>query len=156
MPRKGEVPKRVIPGDPVFNSTIVQRLINKLIMGGKKSLAERIVYGALLEIDEKTGENPLEVFSKALGNVRPIVEVRPRRVGGATYQVPVEVNARRQLTLGLRWIVTAAKERSERRMMERLANELIEASRSEGAAVRRRVETYRMAEANKAYSHYRW
>ncbi len=156
MPRKGEVPKRVIPGDPVFNSTIIQRLINKLIMGGKKSLAERIVYGALLEIDQKTGENPLDVFSKALGNVRPIVEVRPRRVGGATYQVPVEVNARRQLTLGIRWLVAAAKERSERRMVERLANELIEASRSEGAAVRRRVETYRMAEANKAYSHYRW
>ncbi len=156
MPRKGEVPKREIPGDPVFNSTIIQRLINKLIVGGKKSLAERIVYGALLEIDEKTGENPLDVFSKALGNIRPVVEVRPRRVGGATYQIPVEVNARRQLTLAIRWLVRAAKERSERRMMERLANELIEASKSEGAAVRRRVETYRMAEANKAYSHYRW
>lgn len=156
MPRKGEVTKRVIPGDPVFNSTIVQRLINKLTMGGKKSLAERIVYGAFLEIDEKTGENPLDVFSKALGNVRPVVEVRPRRVGGATYQVPVEVNARRQLTLAIRWLVVAAKDRSERRMTERLANELIEASKSEGAAVRRRVETYRMAEANKAYSHYRW
>lgn len=156
MPRKGEVTKRVIPGDAVFNSTIVQRLINKLIMGGKKSLAERIVYGAFLEIDEKTGENPLDVFSKALGNVRPVVEVRPRRVGGATYQVPVEVNARRQLTLAIRWLVVAAKDRSERRMTERLANELIEASKSEGAAVRRRVETYRMAEANKAYSHYRW
>jgi small subunit ribosomal protein S7 len=156
MPRKGEVPKREIPGDPVFNSTIIQRLINKLIVGGKKSLAERIVYGALLEIDEKTGENPLDVFSKALGNIRPVVEVRPRRVGGATYQIPVEVNARRQLTLAIRWLVRAAKERSERRMTERLANELIEASKSEGAAVRRRVETYRMAEANKAYSHYRW
>ena len=156
MPRKGEVPKRVIPGDPVFNSTIVQRLINKLIVRGKKSLAERIVYGALLEIDEKTGENPLDVLSKAIANVRPIVEVRPRRVGGATYQVPVEVNARRQMTLAIRWIASAAKDRNERRMTQRLANELMEASSSEGAAVRRRVETYRMAEANKAYSHYRW
>ncbi len=156
MPRKGEVPKRVIPGDPVFDSTIIQRLINKMIMGGKKSLAERIVYGALLEIHEKSNDNPLEVLSEAVRNVRPVVEVRPRRVGGATYQVPVEVNARRQLTLAIRWLVEAARNRSERRSTERLANELLDASRGEGAAVRRRVETYRMAEANKAYSHYRW
>jgi len=156
MPRKGEVPKRVIPGDPVFNSTIVQRLINKIIMGGKKSLAERIVYGALLEIHEMAGSNPLEVLSEAIRNTRPVVEVRPRRVGGATYQVPVEVNGRRQLTLAIRWLVAAARDRSERRSTERLANELLDASKGEGAAVRRRVETYRMAEANKAYSHYRW
>ncbi len=156
MPRKGEVPKRVIPGDPVFNSTIVQRLINKMIMGGKKSLAERIVYGALLEIHEGTGDNPLEVLSAAIRNIRPVVEVRPRRVGGATYQVPVEVNARRQFTLAIRWLVNAARDRSERRSTERLANELLDASKGEGAAVRRRIETYRMAEANKAYSHYRW
>ncbi len=156
MPRKGEVPKRAVPGDPVYGSTIVQRLINKIIMGGKKSLAERIVYGALIEIEDKTKQDPLEVLAEAVRNVRPTVEVRPRRVGGATYQVPVEVSARRQLTLAIRWLVDAVRARSERRTTERLANELIEAAKGEGSAVRRRVETYRMAEANKAYSHYRW
>lgn len=156
MPRKGEVTKRDIPGDPVFHSSLLQRLINKMIMGGKKSLAERIVYGALLEIADTTGENPLDVLATAIQNIKPVVEVRPRRVGGATYQVPVEVTARRQMTLAIRWLVDAVRQRNERHATSRLANELMEAARSEGGAVRRRVETYRMAEANKAYSHYRW
>ena len=156
MPRKGEVPKRQIPGAPVFNSQVLQRLINKITMGGKKSLAERIVYGALTEIADKSGENPLDVLATAMQNIKPVVEVRPRRVGGATYQVPVEVTARRQMTLAIRWLVDATRSRNERQATTRLANELMEAARSEGGAVRKRVDTYRMAEANKAYSHYRW
>ncbi|HCU33893.1 MAG TPA: 30S ribosomal protein S7 [Armatimonadetes bacterium] len=156
MPRKGEVAKREIPGDPVFNSTVVQRLINKILRDGKKSLAERIVYSALMIIEERAKQNPLDVMTKAITAVRPTVEVKPRRVGGSTYQVPVEPSTRRAVTLAIRWIVDAARARGERRMAERLAGELMDAANGEGAAVRRRTEIYRMAEANKAYSHYRW
>ena len=156
MPRKGEAPKRVIPGDAVFGSPMVQRVINKLMQDGKKVVAERIFYGALQHAAERLHKNPVEIFAQAVRNITPQVEVRPRRVGGATYQVPVEVSARRQNTLAVRWLVTAARARSERTMIERLGNELAEASNREGAAMKKKDDVHRMAEANKAYSHYRW
>ncbi len=156
MPRRGEAPKRVSGRDPVFDSITVQRVINKLMLDGKKVVAERIFYGAMQLIGERTGKNPLEVFAQAMRNITPQVEVRPRRVGGATYQVPVEVSVRRQTTLCIRWLVQAARSRPERTMVERFANELIEASNREGASVKKRDDVHRMAEANKAYSHYRW
>jgi small subunit ribosomal protein S7 len=131
-------------------------IINKLMMGGKKATAERIMYGALQEIGERTGQNPVDVLTQALRNVTPAVEVRPRRVGGATYQVPVEVNPLRQMTLAVRWLVRAARERPERTMRQRLASELIDAANREGATFKRREDTQRMADANKAYAHYRW
>jgi small subunit ribosomal protein S7 len=140
----------------VFGSELVSRIINKLMKGGKKSVAERIFYGALQMVREETGRNPLEVFNHAFRNIMPLLEVRPRRVGGATYQVPVEVRAQRQLTLTIRWLINAARARHERTMVERLARELMDASNREGAAMRRREEVQRMAEANKAYAHYRW
>ena len=155
MPRKGEAPKRRITPDPVFGSQTVARIINKLMKGGKKSIAERIFYGALQMIGEETGGNPLEVFQRAFRNIMPVLEVRPRRVGGATYQVPIEVGAQRQLTLTIRWLINAARARNERTMVERLARELMDAANREGAAMRRREEVQRMAEANKAYAHYR-
>jgi small subunit ribosomal protein S7 len=155
MPRKGEAPKRRIAPDPVFGSQTVARIINKLMKGGKKSVAERIFYGALQMIREETGGNPLEVFQRAFRNIMPVLEVRPRRVGGATYQVPIEVGAQRQLTLTIRWLINAARARHERTMVERLARELMDAANREGAAMRRREEVQRMAEANKAYAHYR-
>jgi small subunit ribosomal protein S7 len=142
--------------DEIFNSRLVTRFINRLLQGGDKSTADKIFYGAMQLIGERTGDNPLVVLRDALRNVMPSLEVRPRRVGGATYQVPVEVDTRRQLTLGVRWIVTAARARSERTMVERFAGELMDAVNREGAAVRRREEMHRMAEANKAYAHYRW
>ena len=156
MPRKGEATKRVVPGDPVFGSPIAQRVINKLMKGGKKVVAERIFYGALQHAGERLHRNPVEIFAQAVRNITPQVEVRPRRVGGATYQVPVEVSARRQHTLAVRWLITAARGRAERTMIERLGNELAEASNREGAAMKKKDDVHRMAEANKAYSHYRW
>ena len=156
MPRKGPAPKRVLPPDTVFGSRLVYRFINKLIKGGKKSVAERIFYGALQDVGETTGRNPLDVLQQAMRNVLPQVEVRGRRVGGATYQVPLEVRADRQVALAIRWLISNARERPERTMRERLANELAEASQNQGGAVRRREEMHRMAEANKAFAHYRW
>ncbi len=156
MARRGAAQKRTIPRDAVLGSRIVQQLINKLMVGGKKATAERIFYGALQLIGERTGKNPLEVVTQAIKNVTPIVEVRPRRVGGATYQVPVEVPARRQQTLAVRWLVGAARERPERTMIERVAGELMDAANREGTTMKRRDDMQRMAEANKAYSHYRW
>lgn len=156
LPRKGPAPKRELKPDEVFGSRLVTRFINKILQRGNKSAAEKIFYGAMQLIAERSGENPLVVVRNALRNVMPSLEVRPRRVGGATYQVPVEVDTRRQLTLAVRWIVTAARGRAERSMVERFANELMDASNREGAAVRRREEMHRMAEANKAYAHYRW
>lgn len=156
MPRRGEAPKRTILPDPVFDSPLVQRVINKMMVDGKKVVAERAFYGAMQLIGERTGRNPLEVFAQAMRNITPAVEVRPRRVGGATYQVPVEVSARRQVTLAIRWLVAAARARPERTMVERLANELMDAANREGATVKKREDMHRMAEANKAYSHYRW
>lgn len=156
MPRKGEVAKRKVQPDPIFGSEVVSRFVNKILLGGKKSTAERIFYGALTDIAEATGGNPLDVLQAAVKNTMPAVEVRPRRVGGANYQVPVEVSARRQITLSVRWIVDAARKRNERTMRQRVGKELMDAANREGAAYRKREDVYRMAEANRAYSHYRW
>lgn len=156
MPRKGPAPRRELKPDEVFGSRLVTQFINKILQGGDKSSAEKIFYGAMQLVAERTGENPLVVLRNALRNVMPNIEVRPRRVGGATYQVPVEVETRRQLTLAVRWMVGAARERGERTMVERFAGEILDAANREGAAVRRREEMHRMAEANKAYAHYRW
>ncbi|HEY8436624.1 MAG TPA: 30S ribosomal protein S7 [Haloplasmataceae bacterium] len=156
MPRKGPVPKRDVLPDPIYNSKLVTRLINNIMRDGKKELAQRILYKAFELIEQKTGKDPMEVFEQALENVMPVLEVRSRRVGGANYQVPMEVRPERRITLGLRWLVQYARLRSEKTMIERLANEIIDASNNVGAAVRKREETHRMAEANKAFAHYRW
>lgn len=156
MPRRGYVAERKITADPVYHSPMVSRLINKVMRDGKKSLAESIVYAALDQVRAKTGQDPVEVLDKALKNVMPVVETKPRRVGGATYQVPVEVRAERRISLGLRWIVQYARERNEGTMAERLCAELLDASNGQGASVKKREDTHRMAEANKAFAHYRW
>ena len=156
MPRKGPAAKRSVTPDTVFGSQLVTRLINKVLLDGKKTNAEQAVYGALQLIGEQTDRNCLEVLRAAVRSTMPSLEVKPRRVGGATYQVPVEVATHRQLTLSVRWIVAAARERPERRMFERLAGEIMDAANREGGAARRRDEMHRMAEANKAYAHYRW
>jgi len=142
--------------DPIYNSVLVHQLINKVMKDGKKSLAQSIVYGAFDLIKERTGEEPTEVLDKAVRNVMPVLEVRPRRVGGATYQVPLEVRPERRTTLALRWIVQYARERKDKTMIERLANELLDAAQGQGGAVKKREDTHRMAEANKAFAHYRW
>ena len=156
MPRRGPVPPREIPPDPIYGDVLVAKLINKVMRHGKKSKAEKIVYGAFDIIKEKMGKNPLEVFHTAVENVKPVMEVRPRRVGGATYQVPMEVNERRQIHLALKWLVEAARERSERRMVVRLANEIMDAYNKRGGAFKKKEEVHRMAEANRAFAHYRW
>lgn len=156
MPRKGPAPRRVIPPDPVYNDVLVQRFINRLMMCGKKSVAEKIFYRAMEIVGERTKRNPLEVFHQALKNVMPVLEVRPRRVGGATYQVPMEVRPERRISLGIRWLVTSARKRGGRTMIEKLAAELMDAANNQGAAVKKREDTHRMAEANKAFAHYRW
>ncbi|MGI9206486.1 MAG: 30S ribosomal protein S7 [Rhodococcus sp. (in: high G+C Gram-positive bacteria)] len=156
MPRKGPAPKRPLIADPVYGSPLVTQLVNKILMDGKKSTAERIVYQALEQAREKTGTDPVVTLKSALDNVKPALEVRSRRVGGATYQVPVEVRPGRSTTLALRWLVTFARQRREKTMVERLANELLDASNGLGAAVKRREDTHKMAEANKAFAHYRW
>jgi len=156
LPRKGPVPKREVLPDPVYNSVDVTRLINKVMKDGKKSIAEKIVYGAFEIIREKTKRDPLEVYSQALENVMPLVEVRPRRVGGANYQVPIEVRPERSKSLGIRWLVNASRERAGRNMVEKLANEIIDAANGTGGACKKREDTHRMAEANKAFAHYRW
>ena len=156
MPRKGSAPKRPLVNDPVYGSPLVTQLVNKVLIDGKKSTAESIVYGALEMCREKTGTDPVNTLKKALDNVRPSLEVRSRRVGGATYQVPVEVRPGRATTLALRWLVAFSRQRREKTMAERLANELLDASNGLGASVKRREETHKMAEANKAFAHYRW
>ena len=157
MPRRREVAKRQVLADPKFGDQTLAKFINMVMRSGKKSLAERVVYGALDTVAErKKGGDPLEVFQKALDNVRPVVEVKSRRVGGATYQVPVEVRATRQQTLAMRWLTDAARKRGEKSMHLRLAGELMDAADNRGSAVKKREETHRMAEANKAFSHYRW
>ena len=156
MPRKGPVPRRDVLPDPVYNSKIVTRFINKVMLSGKKGVAEKVVYDAFENIRTKTGKDPLEVFDTALKNVMPVLEVRARRVGGANYQVPVEVRAERRLTLGIRWIVNYARLRGEKTMRERLANELMDAANNMGAAIKKKEDTHKMAEANRAFSHYRW
>jgi small subunit ribosomal protein S7 len=150
------VPKRDIPPDPIYNSKVVTKLINKIMLQGKKSLAEKICYGAFDIIQEKTGKNPLEVFETALKNVMPVLEVKARRVGGANYQVPIEVRPERRHTLGIRWISGYARGRSGKSMQEKLAAEIMDAAANTGGAVKKREDTHRMAEANKAFAHYRW
>ncbi len=156
MPRKGPVSKREIQPDPVYNSVDVAQLMNKIMLKGKKSIAEQIVYGAFEIIREKSKRDPLEVFSQALNNVMPLVEVRARRVGGANYQVPMEVRPERSKSLGIRWLVSYSRQRAGKTMTERLANEIIDAANGAGASAKKREDTHRMAEANKAFAHYRW
>ncbi|MDW8321692.1 MAG: 30S ribosomal protein S7 [Armatimonadota bacterium] len=156
MPRKGPAPRRAIPPDPVYNDVLVQRFINRLMVCGKKSVAEKIFYKAMEIVGERTRRSPLEVFHQALKNVMPVLEVRPRRVGGATYQVPMEVRPERRTSLGIRWLVTSARRRGGRTMIEKLAAEIMDAANNQGAAVKKREDTHRMAEANKAFAHYRW
>ncbi|NLU42432.1 MAG: 30S ribosomal protein S7 [Firmicutes bacterium] len=156
MPRRGTVPKRDVLPDPVYNSELVARFINKIMMKGKKRLAESILYGAFDIIRAKTGNDPLETFEKAIKNVMPVVEVKPRRVGGATYQVPVEVRSERRVALAIRWISENARSRGEYTMEERLAAELMDASNGVGASIKKKDDTHRMAEANRAFAHYRW
>ena len=156
MPRRGHVPKREVLPDPLYNSVVVTKLINNIMLDGKKGVAQRIVYDAFEILREKTGKDPLEVFEEGLGNVMPVLEVKARRVGGATYQVPVEVRPERRQTLGLRWLTIFSRTRGERTMSERLANELMDACNNVGGAVKRKDEMHRMAEANKAFAHFRW
>ncbi|GIF41183.1 30S ribosomal protein S7 [Actinoplanes xinjiangensis] len=156
MPRKGPAPRHPVVADPVYNSPLVTQLVNKILVAGKRQLAERIVYGALEGAREKSGTDPVVILKRAMDNVKPTLEVRSRRVGGATYQVPVEVRTPRQTTLGLRWLVQYSKARREKTMVERLQNELLDASNGLGAAVKRREDTHKMAESNKAFAHYRW
>ncbi|MEK8090516.1 30S ribosomal protein S7 [Thermithiobacillus plumbiphilus] len=156
MPRRREVPKRQILPDPKYKDEMLAKFANNLMRDGKKSVAEKIVYGALDRVAARGKEDPIALFRQALDNIRPMVEVKSRRVGGATYQVPVEVRSQRRTALAMRWLVDSARKRSEKSMGERLAAELIEASENRGNAVRKREETHRMAEANKAFSHYRW
>jgi len=156
MPRRREVPKREILHDPKFGSVELAKFMNVVMLDGKKAVAERIVYGALEQVQTKTGKEPIEVFSLAINNIKPIVEVKSRRVGGANYQVPVEVRPVRRLALAMRWLREAAKKRGEKSMDLRLAGELIDASEGRGAAMKKREDTHKMAEANKAFSHFRW
>lgn len=156
MPRRREVPKREILPDPKFGNVEVSKFVNVLMTGGKKAVAERIIYGAFEQIQSKSGKDPLEVFGLAINNVKPMVEVKSRRVGGANYQVPVEVRPSRRLALSMRWLREAARKRSEKSMGQRLAGELLEAAEGRGAAMKKREEVHRMAEANKAFSHFRF
>jgi len=156
MPRKGPATKRPVVADPVYGSPVVSQLVNKILVAGKKGLAERIVYGALEGVAQKSGQEPVVLLKKALDNVRPTLEVRSRRVGGSTYQVPVEVKPHRANTLALRWLTSYAKARREKTMTERLTNEILDASNGLGAAVKRREDTHKMAESNKAFTHYHW
>ena len=156
MPRKGPAPKRPVIDDPVYGATVVTQLINKVLLDGKKSTAEAIVYGALEGVAEKSGQDAVTVLKRALDNIRPALEVRSRRVGGATYQVPVDVRPTRSTTLALRWLVDFSRARREKTMTERLMNEILDASNGLGAAVKRREDMHKMAESNKAFAHYRW
>lgn len=156
MPRRGNVPKRDVLPDPLYNSELVTRLINNIMLDGKKGVAQKIVYGAFEIVGEKTGEEPLSVFEQAMENIMPQVEVKARRVGGATYQVPMEVRPERRRTLGLRWITAYSRARSEKTMKERLANEILDALKGQGGSCKKRDDTHRMAEANRAFAHYKW
>ncbi len=156
MPRKGPVSKRDVLPDPIYNSKLVTRLINKLMVDGQRGKSQKILYSAFDTIQERTGNNPMEVFEQALKNIMPVLEVKARRVGGANYQVPVEVRPDRRSTLGLRWLVNYSRSRGEKTMEERLAYEIMDAANNTGAAVKKREDTHKMAEANKAFAHYRW
>lgn len=156
VPRKGHVPKREVMPDPIYNDVVVTKLINGIMLDGKKGIAQNIVYGAFDYIQEKTNEDALEVFYKAMNNIMPVLEVKARRIGGATYQVPIEVRTDRRETLGLRWLVDYSRKRGEKTMVEKLAKEILDASNGMGASVKKREDTHKMAEANKAFAHYRW
>ncbi|MDI6602242.1 MAG: 30S ribosomal protein S7 [Thermoanaerobacteraceae bacterium] len=156
MPRRGYIAKRDVLPDPLYGDKVVTKLINKVMLEGKKSVSQKIVYGAFDIIREKTGRDPLEVFHDAMNNVMPVLEVKARRVGGATYQVPMEVRPDRRQSLGIRWLVEYARERNGKNMMEKLAAEILDAANNQGASVRKKEDTHRMAEANKAFAHYRW
>ena len=156
MPRKGHTPKRDVLADPLYNNTVVTKLINNIMLDGKKGVAQKIVYGAFDEIAEKTGENPVDVFEKAMNNIMPVLEVKAKRIGGATYQVPIEVKPERRQALALRWLTAFSRKRGEKTQKERLAAELMDAANNTGASVKRKEEMHRMAEANKAFAHYRF
>jgi len=156
MPRKGHIPKREVLADPIYGTKVLTKLINQVMQDGKRGTAQKICYGAFDIIKEKTGNDPMEVFEKGLNNIMPVLEVKARRVGGATYQVPMEVRPERRQTLGLRWLVGFAKNRGERTMMARIAGEIMDAANNTGGAVKRKEDTHRMAEANRAFAHYRW
>ena len=156
MPRKANVPKREVLPDPVYGSVVVAKLINSIMLDGKKGTAQAIVYGAFDKVKEMTGEEPLEVFEKAMDNIMPVLEVKARRIGGANYQVPIEVRPERRQTLGLRWLTKYTRLRGERTMAERLAKELVDAANNTGASVKKKEDTHKMAEANKAFAHFRW
>ena len=156
MPRRGNVPKREVLPDPMYNSVLVTKLVNSIVLDGKKGVAQKVVYGAFDIIKEKTGNEPLDVFTQAMENIMPVLETKTRRVGGANYQVPMEVRPARRQTLGLRWLTAYSRARGERTMAERLAGELMDAANNTGAAVKKREDTHKMAEANKAFAHFRW
>ncbi len=156
MPRRGNVPKREILPDPVYNSVLVTKLINGVMLDGKKGVAQKVVYDAFEAIQAKTGKEPLDVFTEAMNNIMPSLEVKARRVGGATYQVPIEIRPDRRQTLGLRWLVGYSRKRGEKTMKERLANEIMDAANNTGASVKKREDVHKMAESNKAFAHYRW
>ena len=156
MPRRGNVPKREILPDPIYNSVLVTKLVNSIMLDGKKGVAQKVVYGAFDIVKEQTGKEPLEVFTTAMDNIMPSLEVKARRVGGATYQVPMDVRPVRRQTLGLRWLPNYSRARSERTMAERLANEIMDAANNTGSAVKKREDTHKMAESNKAFAHFRW
>ncbi|SFH39733.1 SSU ribosomal protein S7P [Desulfotomaculum arcticum] len=156
MPRRGAAPKRYILPDPIYNSKVLTKLMNQIMLDGKKSLAEKVCYGAFDIIREKTGKDPMEVFEQAMKNVMPVLEVKARRVGGANYQVPIEVRPERRQTLAIRWITMYSKQRSGKTMRDRLADEIMDAANNTGASVKRKEDTHKMAEANKAFAHYRW
>ena len=156
MPRRGFIPKREVLADPIYNSVVVTKLINQVMLDGKRGVAQKAVYDAFDIIKEKTGREPAEVFQQAMENIMPVLEVKARRVGGATYQVPIEIRAERRQTLGLRWMVSFARKRSERTMSERLAGEIMDGANSTGNAFKKKEDTHKMAEANKAFAHYRW
>ena len=156
MPRRGNVPKREVLPDPMYNSILVTKLVNSIMLDGKKGVAQKVVYSAFEIVKEKSGNEPLDVFNQAMENIMPVLEVKARRVGGATYQVPMEVRPARRQTLGLRWLTAYSRNRSERTMAERLAGELMDAANNTGAAVKKREEVHKQAEANKAFAHFRW
>ena len=156
MPRRREIPKREVPPDPIYSSSLVTKFISTLMSDGKRNTAEKIMYASMSAIQEKTGDDPLKVFKKAIENVKPALEVKSRRVGGSNYQVPVEVNPQRRTSLALRWIIGFARKRPERTMIQKLANELMDAANMRGGAVKKKEDTHKMAEANKAFAHYRW
>ena len=156
MPRRGNVPKREVLPDPMYNSVLVTKLVNSIMLDGKKGVAQKVVYGAFEIVEEKTGKNGLEAFQQAMENIMPTLEVKTRRVGGANYQVPIEVRADRRQTLGLRWLTDYSRKRGEKTMKERLAGEIMDAFNNTGASVKKREDTHKMAEANKAFAHFRW